>query len=81
MTKISIAAGVALDFANLNAIRTLFLSSVLNGLLAPFLLLGILLVAMDRKIMAGQPSSRLGEATVAVTTVAMFAAAIAMIVL
>ena len=78
---ISIGAGVALDFANLNAVRTLFLSSVLNGLLAPFLLLGILLVAMDRKIMAGQPSSRLGEITVAVTTVAMFAAAIAMIAL
>ncbi|MFN2603090.1 MAG: NRAMP family divalent metal transporter [Gemmatimonadaceae bacterium] len=78
---ISIGAGVALDFANLNAVRTLFLSSVLNGLLAPFLLLGILLVAIDRKIMAGQPSSRLGEATVAVTTLAMFAAAIAMIVL
>jgi len=78
---ISIGAGVALDFAGLNAVRTLFLSSVLNGLLAPFLLLGILLVAMDRKIMAGQPSSRLGETTVAVTTLAMFAAAIAMIVL
>jgi NRAMP (natural resistance-associated macrophage protein)-like metal ion transporter len=78
---ISIGAGVALNFANLNAVRTLFLSAVLNGLLAPFLLLGILLVAMDRKIMAGQPSSRLGEATVAVTTVAMFAAGIAMIVL
>ncbi len=78
---VSIGAGVALDFANLNAVRTLFLSSVLNGLLAPFLLLGILLVATDRKIMADQPSSRLGETTVAVTTVAMFAAAIAMIVL
>jgi Mn2+/Fe2+ NRAMP family transporter len=78
---VSIAAGVALDFANLNAVRTLFLSSVLNGLLAPFLLLGILLVAIDRKIMAGQPSSPLGETTVAVTTVAMFAAAIAMVVL
>ena len=77
----SIGAGVALDFANLNAVRTLFLSSVLNGLLAPFLLLGILLVATDRKIMAGQPSSPLGETTVALTTVAMFAAAIAMIVL
>ena len=78
---VSIAAGVALDFANLNAVRTLFLSSVLNGLLAPFLLLGILLVATDREIMAGQPSSPLGETTVAVTTVAMFAAAIAMVVL
>jgi len=78
---VAIAAGVALDFANLNAIRTLFLSSVLNGLLAPFLLLGILLVATDRKIMVGQPSSPVGETAVAVTTVAMFAAAIAMFVL
>jgi NRAMP (natural resistance-associated macrophage protein)-like metal ion transporter len=77
----SIGLGVALDFANLNAVRTLYLSAVLNGLLAPFLLLGILLVAKDRKIMAGQPSSPLGEITVAITTVAMFAAAIAMIVL
>lgn len=78
---VAIAGGVVLDFANLNAVRTLFLSSVLNGLLAPFLLLGILLVATDRKIMAGQPSSPLGEITVGVTTLAMFAAAIAMFVL
>ena len=78
---VSIAGAVALDFANLNAVRALFLSAVLNGLLAPFLLLGILLVAIDRKIMAGQPSSPLGEITVGVTTVAMFAAAIAMFVL
>lgn len=77
---ISIGAGVALDFANLNAVRTLFLSSVLNGLLAPFLLLGILLVARDKKIMAGQPSSHLGETTVAITTLAMFATAIAMFI-
>jgi NRAMP (natural resistance-associated macrophage protein)-like metal ion transporter len=78
---VSIGGGVALDFANLNAVRTLFLSSVLNGLLAPFLLLGILLVATDRKLMAGQPSSPLGEITVGVTTVAMFAAAMAMLIL
>jgi NRAMP (natural resistance-associated macrophage protein)-like metal ion transporter len=76
---VSIAAGVILDFANFNAVKALYLSSVLNGLLAPFLLLGILILATDRKIMGGQPSSRLGEVTVALTTVAMFGAAGAML--
>jgi hypothetical protein len=49
-------------------------------LLAPFLLVGILIVASNRKLMQGQPSSRLGYAVVAITTVAMFAAGIAMFV-
>jgi len=75
---LSFLVGVTLDFANLNAVQALYWSAVLNGLLAPFLLLGILLVASDRVIMQGQPSSRLGRTTVAVTTVAMFAAAVAM---
>jgi Mn2+/Fe2+ NRAMP family transporter len=54
---------------------------VINGLLAPFLLLGILLVASDREIMQNQPSSLLGRVTVALTTLAMFAAGVAMFVL
>ena len=37
--------GVVLDFLNVNAIRILFWSAVINGLLAPFLLVGILIVA------------------------------------
>jgi Mn2+/Fe2+ NRAMP family transporter len=53
---------------------------VLNGLLAPFLLCGILLVASDTKLMQGQPSSLLGRVTVGATTVAMFVAAVAMFV-
>ena len=52
----------------------------MNGLLAPFLLVGILIVACDRKIMRGMPSSMLSRVLVALTTVAMFGAAIAMFV-
>ncbi|HEX9219156.1 MAG TPA: hypothetical protein VF858_01580, partial [Gemmatimonadaceae bacterium] len=77
---LSILAGISMDFANLNAIKALYWTAVINGLLAPFLLLGILIVASDRRIMRGQPSSRLGQVTVGLTTAAMFVAAVAMFV-
>jgi Mn2+/Fe2+ NRAMP family transporter len=74
----SIAGGVAMDFANLNPVQALYWSAVINGLLAPFLLTGILIIASDAKLMRGQPSSRLGRLVVGATTVAMFAAGVAM---
>jgi hypothetical protein len=45
-----------------------------------FLLVAILIVAADKKLMQGQPSSRLGWFVVAIITVAMFAAGVAMFV-
>jgi NRAMP (natural resistance-associated macrophage protein)-like metal ion transporter len=77
----SMAAGMAMDFANVNAVKALYWTAVLNGLLAPFLLAGILFVASDRRVMHGQPSSRLGRSAVGLTTLAMFVAAIALFVL
>ena len=44
--------------------------------MAPFLLVAILFIASDKKLMQGQPSSRLGWTVVAITTMAMFAAGI-----
>jgi len=76
----AMASGIAMDFANLNPVKALFWTAIVNGLLAPFLLTGILLAASDPRLMRGQPSSGLGRATVAVTTVFMFAAAVAMFV-
>ena len=67
-----------MDFANLNPVKALYWTAILNGLLAPFLLTGVLLVASDRKLMRDQPSSWLSRAVVGVTTVCMFAAAVAM---
>ena len=72
--------GVGLDFAHVNPVKALYWTAVINGLLAPFLLVAILIVALDKKLMQGQPSSRLGWTVVAITTVAMFAAGIAMFV-
>ena len=61
-------------------IRALYWSGVINGVLAPFLLFGILLVASDRKIMQGQPSSGLGRIAVAATMLLVFGACIGMFV-
>ncbi len=77
---LSLAAGVIMDFTNVNAVRALYWTAVLNGLLAPFLLVGILIAASDRTLMQGQPSSALGRVVVGITTVAMFAAGIGMFV-
>ena len=76
---ISVAAGVVFDFANVNPIKALYWTAVINGVLAPFLLTGILIAASDKKLMQGQRSSGLGRAVVLVTTIAMFAATIGMV--
>jgi NRAMP (natural resistance-associated macrophage protein)-like metal ion transporter len=77
---ISTGVGVALDFIGVNPVRALYWTAVINGLLAPFLLVAILVIAADRKLMRGQPSSRLGWTVVAFATAAMFIAGVAMFV-
>ena len=77
---LSTGVGVGLDFIGINPVKALYWTAVINGLLAPVLLVAILVVASDKKLMQGQPSSRLGWTVVALTTVAMFAAAVAMFV-
>lgn len=77
---VSTGVGVALDFIGINPVKALYWTAVINGLLAPFLLVAILVVAADRKLMQGQPSSRLGWIVVAFTTAAMFIAGVAMFV-
>jgi Mn2+/Fe2+ NRAMP family transporter len=77
---LSTGVGVGLDFVGINPVKALYWTAVINGLLAPFLLVAILIVASDKKLMQGQPSSRLGWIVVAITTVAMFAAGVAMFV-
>ena len=76
----STGVGVALDFVGVNPVKALYWTAVVNGLLAPFLLVGILVVASDKKLMQDQPSSHLGLAIVAIAAVAMFAAGVAMFI-
>ena len=72
--------GVGLDFVGINPVKALYLTAAINGLLAPFVLVAILVVASDKKLMQGQPSSRLGWTVGAITTAAMFAAGVGMFV-
>ncbi|MGH7656436.1 MAG: NRAMP family divalent metal transporter [Gemmatimonadaceae bacterium] len=77
---LSIALGALMGFVGMSPVKALYWTAVINGLLAPFLMVGILHAASDKKLMLGQPSSVLGRVTVGVTTVAMFAAGVAMFV-
>jgi NRAMP (natural resistance-associated macrophage protein)-like metal ion transporter len=72
---LSVAIAVLIDFLGIDPIKSLFWSAIVNGVLAPFLLVGILLSARDMRIMKKQPSPVAAQAIVALTTVAMFAAA------
>ncbi len=60
--------------------KALYWTAGINGLLAPFLLVAILVVASDKKLMQDQPSSRQGWSVVTIATVAMFAAGVAIFV-
>jgi NRAMP (natural resistance-associated macrophage protein)-like metal ion transporter len=80
MILTSTVAAVVMDFLNINPVRALYWSAVINGILAPFLLVAILIVASDKEAMMGQPSSALSKTIVGVTMVLMFIAAIAMFV-
>ena len=64
-----------IDFLRIDPIQSLFWSAIVNGVLAPFLLVGILLSARDPRIMKKQQSSVPAQVIVGLTTVAMFAAA------
>jgi len=74
-------SAIAIDFIGVNPIKALFWSAVVNGLLAPFVLVCMMLVATYRKIMCGQTSPPIVSFVVALTTIAMSAAAVAMFLL
>jgi Mn2+/Fe2+ NRAMP family transporter len=78
---LSTAVGIALDFLDVNPVRALYWTAILNGVLSPFLLVGILFAARDRKLMRGQPISRASVVAVAAVTLLMFAAAAGMFLL
>jgi Mn2+/Fe2+ NRAMP family transporter len=72
--------GGVLDLLRINPIKALYWTAIVNGILAPFLLLALLLVTNDRRVMRDQPSSRLARTTVSITMIIMFAAAIGMFI-
>jgi len=71
---VAMALGLALNYLGLNAVKMLFWSAVINGLLAPPLILLVILLTSSRKVMGEQVSSPmlryLGWATFVVMTAA-----------
>ena len=53
----AVALGMLSDFAGLNAVRMLFLSAVLNGILAPPLIVLVVLLTSDEKVMGIRKNS------------------------
>ncbi len=75
---ISTIVGMAMNFFGMNAISALFWSAVINGLVAPPLLILIMLVVNNEKIMGDKVNSRMTNFAGWASTAAMTAAAVAL---
>jgi len=75
---VSTLLGIAMVFVKINPIQALFWASLINGILAPFLLVGVLIISSNRTLMKRQPSAWLGRILVGLTATIMFMAAGAM---
>jgi Mn2+/Fe2+ NRAMP family transporter len=78
---VAMIIGLALDFAGLNAVKMLFWSAVLNGVLAPPLVVLVVLLTSDKRVMGQRVNGRLLQGLGWACAVAMSGAAIAMLVL
>jgi len=72
--------GFAMNLIGINPIQALYYAAVLNGIVAPPLLLIIMLIANDRKIMKDQVNGRVSNALGWISTLAMTLAAAALLV-
>ena len=77
---LSMGAGMALYFFKVNPVKALYWTAIINGVLAPFLLTAIVIIASDRKLMKKQPSSLAARVCVGMTALLMFAAAAGMFI-
>jgi NRAMP (natural resistance-associated macrophage protein)-like metal ion transporter len=77
---IAMLVGLALNFAHLDAVKMLFYSAVVNGLLAPPLILLVILLTSDPKVMGARVSPPMLRYLGWITFVVMVAAAVGMLV-
>jgi NRAMP (natural resistance-associated macrophage protein)-like metal ion transporter len=75
---VSVALGVGLDFAGINAVKLLFWSAVLNGLLAPPLIVLLVLLTNNREVMGDKVNPPLLKWLGWITAIVMTVAGIAM---
>jgi Mn2+/Fe2+ NRAMP family transporter len=80
LIAVSTLLGMLINFAGINPLRALFWTAVINGFLAPPLLILILKISNDRKIMGERVNGRILNIAGWTTFAAMAAAAVALIV-
>jgi Mn2+/Fe2+ NRAMP family transporter len=76
----SMVVGLALNFAGLNAVKMLFWSAVLNGVLAPPLVILVVLLTSDKSVMGKRVNSRGATVLGWICAAVMTAAAVALFV-
>jgi NRAMP (natural resistance-associated macrophage protein)-like metal ion transporter len=76
----AMVVGLALDFAGLNAVKMLFWSAVVNGVLAPPLVVLVVLLTSDKKVMGQRANSRGAKVLGWICAAVMSAAALALAV-
>jgi NRAMP (natural resistance-associated macrophage protein)-like metal ion transporter len=77
---VAMAIGLALDFAGLDAVKMLFWSAVLNGMLAPPLVVLVVLLTSDKKVMGKRANTSWMRALGWACAVVMSVAAVALLV-
>jgi Mn2+/Fe2+ NRAMP family transporter len=77
---VSTLVGMLINFLGINPIKALFWTAVINGVIAPPLLVIIMFVSNNRKIMGERVNSRFTNIVGWIATVVMFAAALGMLV-
>jgi Mn2+/Fe2+ NRAMP family transporter len=77
---IAMTVGLALDYAGLDAVKMLFWSAVVNGVLAPPLILLIVLLTSNRKVMGDRVNPPLLQILGWITFAIMAVAAIGMFI-
>ena len=78
---VAVVVGLALNYAGLNAVKMLFWSAVVNGVLAPPLVILVVLVTSDKKIMGKRTNSLPMRILGWTCAAAMSIAAVALVVL
>lgn len=77
---VAILIGLAFDFAGLNAVKMLFWSAILNGLLAPPLVIMVVLLTSDRQVMGNRVNTPGMQALGWICALIMSAAAIGLLI-
>jgi Mn2+/Fe2+ NRAMP family transporter len=71
--------GLAMNFLNIDPIKALVVTAIINGIVAPPILVLIALLARDRKVMGDQRSGRWSSTLVWTAAVVMGVAAVALV--